>query len=101
MGIGDRKDVVRVDSSQVEIPCKDFASLSNNPNKIEPVFLLHPTVVTFQGKKLIHVFVPASSQVHKTGGKVFDRSADGDFWVKTDDQIRQMYLQKSHKQSHH
>jgi ATP-dependent DNA helicase RecG len=63
----------------MEERCTDFASLSNNPNKIEPVFLLHPTVIYFQGKKLIHVFVPASSQVHKTNGKVFDRSADGDF----------------------
>jgi len=95
MGIGDKKDVVGVNASQAESLCKDLASLSNNPNKIEPVFLLHPTIIAFRGKKLIHVFVPASSQVHKTGGKVFDRSADGDFWIKTDDQIRQMYLRKS------
>jgi ATP-dependent DNA helicase RecG len=47
LGIGDRKDVVGVDSSQAEALCKDLASLSNNPNKIDPVFLLHPTVVTF------------------------------------------------------
>jgi ATP-dependent DNA helicase RecG len=65
--------------------CKDFAVLSNNPNKIEPVFLQYPTIVDFSGKKVIHVFVPASSQVHKTCGKVYDRSVDGDFYVRSDE----------------
>lgn len=95
LGIGDNKKVTGIDPARAETLCKDFASLSNNPNKIDPVFLLYPEVVTFQGKKLVHVFVPASSQVHKTGGKIFDRSVDGDYWVKSDEQIRQLYLRKS------
>jgi ATP-dependent DNA helicase RecG len=95
LGIGDSKKVTGIDLTQAEALCKDFASLSNNPNKIEPVFLLYPETVTYQGKKLIHVFVPASSQIHKTGGKIFDRSVDGDYWVKSDEQIRQLYLRKS------
>jgi len=34
LGIVDTKDVVGVNSSKAEALCKDFASLSNNPNKI-------------------------------------------------------------------
>lgn len=44
---------------------------------------------------MIYFFVPASSQVHKTGKKVFDRSVDGDFVVKTQSAISAMYLRKS------
>jgi ATP-dependent DNA helicase RecG len=95
LGIEDNKNVTGIDPAKVEIFCKDFASLSNNHTKIEPVFLLHPKVVDYRGKKLIHVFVPASSSVHKSSGKVFDRSVEGDFVVKFDNQISQIYLRKS------
>ena len=95
LGVDDGKKVAGIDPDVVNILCKNFASLSNNPNKIDPVFILHPTVIDFRRKKIIHVFVPASSQVHKCNGKVFDRSVDGDFIVKTDQQISLMYLRKS------
>ena len=95
LGVNDHKQVIGIDPQEAEKMCKDFAGLSNNPNKIEPVFLLYPTIVDFGGKKIIHFFVPASSQVHKTCGKVYDRSVDGDFHVRSDEQIRQIYLRKT------
>ena len=66
LGVNDQKQLTGVDPLKAETMCKDFASLSNNPNKIDPVFLLYPSIVETDGKKLIHVFVPASSQVHKS-----------------------------------
>jgi ATP-dependent DNA helicase RecG len=57
--------------------------------------LLTATTIEFRGKTLIHVFVPISSQVHKTNGKIFDRIEDGDFELKTDEQIKQLYNRKS------
>ena len=57
--------------------------------------MIDPQVVDYKDKKLIYFFVPASSQVHKTGKKVFDRSVDGDFVVKTQSAISAMYLRKS------
>jgi len=95
LGVNDQKQITGVDQQKAESLCKNFATLSNNPNKIDPVFLLYPSIVEIDGKKIIHVFVPASSQVHKTGGKVYDRSVDGDFHVKSHEQIRQIYLRKS------
>lgn len=39
--------------------------------------------------------VPYSSQVHKVGDVIFDRSRDGDFQLRTSEQVRQLYLRKS------
>ena len=44
---------------------------------------------------MIHIFVPVSSQVHRCDGKIFDRSSEGDFELKTDAQIKNCYLRKS------
>jgi len=95
LGVTDDKTIEGVNSVDSIAMVKNLANLSNNPQKLFPSFLLESTVVEYQGKLLIHVFVPASSQVHRCNGKVFDRSADGDFELKTDDQIKNLYTRKN------
>ena len=68
-----------IDPDKAAAFCKDIANLSNNPQKLSPSFLLDAQVVDYAGKKLVSVFVPVSSQVHRCNGKIFDRSADGDY----------------------
>lgn len=74
---------------------RDFASLSNNPNKLQPVFLLELQQVRIRGLLLLYVYVPQSSQVHRSGGVVFDRGHEGDFRVLADTSISQLYARKS------
>jgi ATP-dependent DNA helicase RecG len=74
---------------------KDVANLCNNPQKLFPSFLLDLQEIEYEGKTLIHIFVPASSQVHTCNGKVYDRSTDGDFELKTGEQIKNLYVRKS------
>ena len=95
LGVTDDKKIEGVAPECVDKLCKEIANLSNNSEKLDPQYLIDPQVVDYQDKKLIHFFVPASSQVHKTGKKVFDRSVDGDFVVKTQNAISAMYLRKS------
>ena len=95
LGVTDDKKIEGVDPDCVEKLCKQIANLSNNPEKLDPQNLIDPQVVDYKGKKLIYFFVPASSQVHKTGKKIFDRSVDGDFVVKTQSAISGMYLRKN------
>ena len=95
LGVTDDKKIEGVDPDCVEKLCKEISTLGNNPEKLDPPYLIDPRVVECQGKKLIHFVVPASSQVHKTGKKIFDRSVDGDFVVKTQSAISTMYLRKS------
>ena len=95
LGVTDDKTIEGVDRTAVDSMVKNLANLSNNPQKLFPSFLLQSTLVEYQGKMLIHVFVPASSQVHRCNGKVFDRSADGDFELKTNEQIKNSYIRKN------
>ena len=95
LGVADDKTIVGVDPSKAEALCKDISNLSNNDQKLSPSFLLNATVVTFKEKTLIHVYVPESSQVHRCCGKVYDRSADGDYVLKSHLQLKQLYTRKS------
>lgn len=74
---------------------KNLANLSNNPQKLLPSFILESKLIEYHEKLLIYIFVPVSSQVHRCNAKVFDRSADGDFELKSDEQIKNLYIRKN------
>lgn len=95
LGVSDDKSIQGVNPNSAEMLCKNIANLSNNPQKLFPSFLIEPKIVEFEGYTLIHIFVPVSSQVHRCNGRVFDRSADGDFEIKTDAQIKNLYTRKN------
>jgi ATP-dependent DNA helicase RecG len=95
LGVNDDKSIDGVNPEQADTLCKDFTNLSNNPQKLFPTFLLNAHTVNFNEKTLIHIFVPISSQVHKCNNNIYDRSADGDFILKTSEQIKNLYLRKS------
>jgi len=76
LGVADDKTVLGVDPDKAEGLCKDISNLSNNDQKLSPSFLLNASVITYKGKKLLHVYVPESSQVHRCCGKVYDRRAE-------------------------
>jgi ATP-dependent DNA helicase RecG len=68
---------------------------ANNPQKLSPPFYLATKVIDYEGKKVIYVYVPESSQVHSTNGKIFDRNEDGDFDItRQTEQVTQLYLRK-------
>ena len=73
----------------------EIVSQSNNAQKISPPFVLDARVVAFPPGAVVAIEVPSSSQVHKLGDKFFDRSRDGDFQLRSTEQIRQLYLRKS------
>ncbi|MDD4698394.1 MAG: putative DNA binding domain-containing protein, partial [Fermentimonas sp.] len=95
LGVTDDKHIEGVNPALADQMIKELVNLSNNPQKLIPSFLLEATKVNYEDKILIHIFVPASSQVHRCKNKVFDRSADGDFEIQTDDQIKQLYIRKN------
>jgi len=99
LGVGDDKSILGIDENLVEQLAKEIANLSNNQQKLFPAFLLEPHVVDYKGKKLIYIFIPISSQVHKTANKIYDRSTDGDFVLTSDAQIKQLYIRKSNEYS--
>lgn len=82
LGVEDDGEVSGVDPAAVGRLKGDIANLSNNPQKLDPPYLLFPQEEQVDGKWVIKVQVPASSQVHETAGAVFLRSEDGDYRVK-------------------
>jgi len=49
----------------------------NNPQVLSPKFFLSTEVVDIDGKKVIHIYVPESSQPHSYKGHLYDRNEDG------------------------
>lgn len=87
LGVADDGTVKGVDPGAVERMKTDLANLSNNPGKIDPPWLLFPQEFEVDGKTVIAVQVPLSSQLHKTGGNIFLRSQDGDYRVQGTHQL--------------
>ena len=82
LGVMDDGSVSGVSRDAVDSIKAEIANLSNNSNKLNPPFLLFPHDEEIEGECVIKVQVPASSQVHETGGSVFLRSEDGDYRIK-------------------
>ena len=99
LGVDDDGVVVGIDTGHVEQMRRDFVNAVNNPQKLNPPCYLSVESVVFEGRTLLHVLVPQSSQVHRCNGKIFDRNEDGDFDI-TDNQtlVTQLYVRK---QSHY
>ncbi|RDV17280.1 AAA family ATPase [Pontibacter diazotrophicus] len=95
LGVTDDGTVTGIDADKVEQLTKDLVNLTNNAQKLDPPFILHPVVYTLEGATVVHVQVPESSQVHKSKGVVFDRSSDGDYRLTHHTAIAELYNRKS------
>jgi len=94
LGADDNGNLTGVNAAKVAGMIANIASLSNNPQKLNPPFIMFPKEHVVDGFHVIHLQVPESSQVHQTGGKTFDRSNDGDFVVRGAHQIAELYNRK-------
>lgn len=94
LGADDQGNVTGLAPVAVESMRANLVNLSNNPQKLNPPFILHPSVYEIEGKQIIHIQVPASSQVHQTANKIYDRSNDGDFVLTEAHQIAEIYNRK-------
>ena len=95
LGVSDDRTLTGVDADAVQGILDNIVINSNNPQKLSPPYYLSPEVVELNGKSVIVVYVPESSQVHNTAGKIFDRNEDGDFDITNQpEQVTQLYLRK-------
>ncbi len=95
LGVRDNGEITGVDEAAIPELTTGFVSQCNNPQKLYPPYYLSPEVIDIDGKKIIYIFVPESSQVHNVAGKIFDRNEEGDFDVtRNHSHISQIYLRK-------
>jgi ATP-dependent DNA helicase RecG len=95
LGVNNQREITGVNSDAIQRILDTLAVNSNNPQKLNPPYYLSPVVIEIKGKKVIVVYVPESSQVHSTVGKIFDRNEDGDFNITNNSElVTQLYLRK-------
>jgi ATP-dependent DNA helicase RecG len=73
---------------------KNFISMICNPDIISPTVYLTPEVLEYEGKTIIHIRVPPSSEVHSYKKVIYDRVNDSDVKVTATGQIASLYIRK-------
>lgn len=95
LGVKNDGTVEGVIDNCVQDIINNIVTNANNPQKLNPPFYLSTQITEYEGEKVICVYVPESSQVHSTNGKIFDRNEDGDFDItRQTEQVTQLYLRK-------
>lgn len=78
VGVDDSGTLIGVNRPCIENMTKSFINTLNNPQLFIPIAFLTPEVVEVDGKTVIYINVPESSQVHRYKGKYYDRVGDAD-----------------------
>lgn len=73
---------------------KDIANLTNNPEKLDPPFIIKIEEFEFDNKTILAVNVPESSQVHKCNNEIYVRNEDGDYKVSRPIEIAKIVNRK-------
>ena len=95
LGVNDKKEITGIEGDAVDRIKKDLVNTLNNPQKISPSVYLTIEEMEIDNKKILYIYVPASSQVHKCNGKIFDRNEDGDFNITENNSlVTALYMNK-------
>ena len=95
LGVTDQGEVLGVKEIAIEGMLKNLANVVNNPQQLNPTSYFSPEVIDLDGKKVIRIYVPESSQVHRFKNQIFDRVGDADNDITHNHAlVDQMYLRK-------
>lgn len=96
LGVTNNGTIEGIDKEKIHRVYDTLVANLNNPQKLSPTFYLTPAIVEIDGKLIIHLQIPESSQVHSTAGRIFDRNGDGDFNISGNHTlVEQLYQRKS------
>ncbi|MDZ7775522.1 MAG: putative DNA binding domain-containing protein [Bacteroidales bacterium] len=97
LGIEDNSFVSGVNPGVADTIINNLVTNVNNSQVLHPPFYLSPVRLQFENKTIIYVYVPESSQVHNTKGKIFVRNDDGDLNItRNHNLISELYTRKQH-----
>ncbi|MEA3422789.1 MAG: putative DNA binding domain-containing protein [Bacillota bacterium] len=95
LGVKDNGDIIGVDKDSVDQLKKDFVTSLNNPQTLNPAFYLSVEDVEIDGKTILYINIPESSQVHRCKSKIFYRNEDGDFDITNNTNlVSVLYMRK-------
>jgi len=94
LGVEDNGEVVGVPENAAPDILKNFIKMVSNPEIINPTVYLSPAIVEYEGKQIVHIHIPPSSEVHTCKKVVYDRADDADVKVTATGQIAQLFIRK-------
>ncbi len=95
LGVNDNGEIIGIKPGKVQSIKKELANSFNNPQLLSPPVYIIPDEIEIDGKALLYIHIPESSQVHSTKGKYFDRNEDGDFNITNNTSlIANLFLRK-------
>ncbi|MDR2141954.1 MAG: putative DNA binding domain-containing protein [Deltaproteobacteria bacterium] len=94
LGVEDNGTVCGIPENETAKIIKNFITMTVNPEVISPTVCLSPEIFDYNDKKIIHVYVPPSSDVHSFKKTIYDRIDDADVKVTSTDLIASMYIRK-------
>ena len=94
--VGGKGSAVGVNRKAVDSIKKNFINVLNNPNKIVPSLYLALEEFEIDGKTILWVYVPISSQVEFCNKRIWDRNGDADQDITNSvDLVANLYNRKS------
>ncbi|MCP1101392.1 ATP-dependent DNA helicase RecG [Aequitasia blattaphilus] len=94
LGVKDNGEVRGVSEKVAPELVKNFIKNINNPNILQPTVYLEPKIIKYEGKTIIHIHIPPSSEVHSYKKDIYDRVDDADIKVTATSQIAALYIRK-------
>ena len=94
LGVKDNGMIEGIREDTLQVQLITLANDMNNPQIISPVKRLETEVIEIEGKKIICIYVPESSQVHSYKGVYYDRQGEVDIKLVTYMQISGLYIRK-------
>ena len=95
LGVNDKGKIEGVKQEIVAKIKKEIVTTINNSQKINPPVYLSVDDVEIDGKTVIVIYIPESSQVHRCNGRIYDRNEDGDLDITQQaDNVAMLYMRK-------
>lgn len=94
LGVLDDGTVIGLSEHSIRDMIKNFIKMISNPDILNPTIYLIPEKIEYKGKFIIHIHVPASSEVHRYKKVIYDRVDDSDVKITSTSQIAAMYIRK-------
>lgn len=94
LGVEDDGTVVGIGSPDADEVKRNVINVANNPRLFDSLPSLEFEDIDYHGKKVIRIWVPADSAIHRFKGTVYDRVFDEDVRIVGETQIAALYLRK-------
>ena len=95
LGANNDGTIVGINPDCVQTQLDTLAKDMNNPQLFKPTYYLNFEPLDIDGKKVIYFYVPESAQGHSYKGVYYDRNQDGDFELRSTEQIANLFIRKS------